>query len=149
MVYKERVMKCTEVQEHLSAWLDREVPEELRPRLAEHLAACPACRAELAALERLDAALAGLEAPEPRRDLAAGVLRRLPRPTPLWFRSLALAACLLLGIFLGGSLTGTLYPGMKPANGNGDVASLEILQDYPQGSVGGAFSYQGDEENSA
>lgn len=149
MVYKEHVMKCTEVQEHFSAWLDGEVAEELRPRLAEHLAVCPACRAELAALKRLDAALAGLEAPEPPWDLAAGVLRQLPRPTPFWFRSLALAACLLLGIFLGGSLTGTLYPGMEPANGNGDAASLEILQDYPQGSVGGAFSYQWDEENSA
>lgn len=142
-------MKCNEVQEHLSAWLDGEVPEELKPRLAEHLAFCPACQAELAALARLDAALAGLEAPEPRQDLAAGVLRRLPRPTPSWVRSLALAACLLLGIFLGGSLTGTLYPGLEPANGNGDVASLEILQDYPEGSVGGVFFYQGDEDNSA
>jgi anti-sigma factor RsiW len=143
-------MKCNEVQEHLSAWLDGESPEELRPQLAEHLAACPACQAELAALERLDAALADLEAPGPPEDLAAGVLRRLPRPTPTWVRSLALAACLLLGIFLGGSLTGTLYPGTKPAVSNGDVVSnLEILQDYPQGSVGGAFFYQADEDNSA
>jgi anti-sigma factor (TIGR02949 family) len=147
MVNREDVMKCYEVQEHLSAWLDGEVPEDLRPRLVEHLAACPACQAELAALERLDAALAELEAPAPR-DLAAGVLRRLSRPTPSWVRSLALAACLVLGIFLGGSLTGTLYPGIyAPAHGNGEVASLEIFQDYPQGSVGSAFSYQGDEEN--
>lgn len=149
MVNREKVMKCTEVQEYLSAWLDGEVPEELRPQLAEHLAACPTCRAELAALARLDAALAGLETPEPRRDLAAGVRRQLPRPASSWVRSLALAACLLLGIFLGGSLTGTLYPGLEPANGNGGVASLEILQDYPEGSVGGTFIYQGDEDNSA
>ena len=141
-------MKCTEVQEHLSAWLDGEVPEELRPRLADHLAACPVCQAELTALERLDAALAELEAPVPR-DLAAGVLRRLPRPTPSWVRSLALAACLVLGIFIGGSLTGTLYQGIQPANGNGELAQLEIFQDYPQGSVGGAFSYQGEEDNNA
>jgi anti-sigma factor RsiW len=144
-------MKCNEVQEHLSAWLDGEISEELRLRLAEHLAACPACQAELASLERLDAALAGLEAPGPRPDLAAGVLRRLRRPTSPWVRSLALAACLLLGIFLGGSLTGTLYQGTQidKANGNGDVVSMEILQDYPQGSVGGAFFYQADEDNSA
>lgn len=142
-------MKCTEVQEHLSAWLDGEVPEALRPRLADHLAACPVCQAELAALERLDTALAELEAPVPQ-GLAAGVLRRLPRPTPSWARSLALAACLVLGIFLGGSLTGTLYQGIQPAfNGNGEIASLEIFQDYPQGSVGGAFFYQADEDNSA
>ena len=141
-------MKCTEVQEHLSAWLDGEVPEELRPQMSEHLAVCPVCQAELAALERLDAALAELEAPVPR-DLAAGVLRRLPRPTPSWVRSLALAACLVLGIFIGGSLTGTLYKGIQPANSNGEIAQMEIFQDYPQGSVGGTFSYQGEEDNNA
>ncbi|MEJ2071113.1 MAG: zf-HC2 domain-containing protein [Syntrophobacterales bacterium] len=140
-------MKCTEVQEHLSAWLDGEVPEELRPRLADHLAACPVCQAELAALERLDASLAELEAPPASRDLAAGVLRRLPRPTPSWVRSLALAACLVLGIFIGSSLTGTLYKGIQPTNGN--LTQLEIFQAYPQGSVGGAFFYQGEEDNSA
>jgi len=141
-------MKCSEVQEHLSAWLDGEVPEELRSPLSDHLSACPVCQAELAALKRLDAALAELEAPAPR-DLAAGVLRRLPRRTPSWARSLALAACLVLGIFIGGSLTGTLYKGIQPANGNGDLVKLEVFQDYPQGSVGGAFSYQGEEDNNA
>jgi hypothetical protein len=77
------------------------------------------------------------------------VLRRLPHRVPAWVRSLALAACLLLGIFLGGSLTGTLYQGRQPGISNGDTVSLEILQDYPQGSVGGAFYYQADEDNSA
>jgi anti-sigma factor RsiW len=142
-------MKCLEVQEHLSAWLDGEVPEKLKPRLADHLASCPACRAELAALERLEAALGELEVPAPR-GVAAGVRRRLPRPRSSWHRSLALAACLVLGIFLGGSLTGTLYPGPTTADSNGnEVASLEIFHDYPQGSLGGAFSYQGEEDNGA
>ncbi len=143
-------MKCLEVQEHLSAWLDGEIPEELKPRLADHLASCAACRAELAAWERLEAALGELEVPAPR-DVAAGVRRRLPRPRSSWHQSLALAACLVLGIFLGGSLTGTLYQqGVATAPGNGtEVASLEIFQDYPQGSLGGAFSFQGEEDNGA
>jgi anti-sigma factor (TIGR02949 family) len=144
-------MKCNEVQEHLSAWLDGELPEELRPAVAAHLDECPDCQAELAALERLEAALTELEAPVPQ-NLAAAVRRRLPRPASPWRQSLALAACLVLGIFLGGSLTGTLYPAMKSANGNGygnEVASLEIFQDYPQGSLGGAFSYQAEEDDSA
>jgi anti-sigma factor RsiW len=140
-------MKCREVQEYLSAWMDGEAPAGLRHPLAEHLAGCPACRAELAILERLDAALAGLEAPAPR-DLAAKVRRRLRRPASSWLQSLSLAACLVLGIFLGSSLTGTLYPGF--ANGiTNEVATLEIFQDYPQGSLGGAFSYQGEEDSSA
>lgn len=142
-------MKCNEVQEYLSAWLDGEVPEGLRQGLADHLSGCPACQGELAALERLDAALAGLEVPVPQ-GLAAKVRRRLPRPASSWRQSLALAVCLALGIFLGSSLAGTLYPGGAPVNGiANEVASLEIFQDYPQGSLGGAFSFQGEEDTSA
>jgi anti-sigma factor RsiW len=140
-------MKCSEVQEYLSAWMDGEIPEGLSRRLADHVAGCPACRAEQAALARLDAALAGLEAPVPQ-GLATKVRRRLPSPAIPWFQSLALAVCLVLGIFLGSSLTGTLYP--ASANGiTSEVANLEIFQDYPQGSLGGAFSYQGEEDSSA
>jgi anti-sigma factor RsiW len=143
-------MKCNEVQEHLSAWLDGEVPEGLRQRLADHVAGCPACQAELEVLERLDAALGGLEVPVPR-GLADKVSRRLPRPVASpWVQSLALAVCLALGIFLGSSITGSLYPVTASPNGiANDVAYMEVFQDYPQGSVGGAFSYQGEEDGSA
>jgi anti-sigma factor RsiW len=145
-------MKCIEVQENLSAWLDGEVLEGLHQGLADHLAGCEACRAELKVLERLDAALGGLEVPVPR-GLADKVSRRLPRTaTSPWVQSLALAACLALGIFLGSSLTGTLYPWPQSTSTNGitnDVAYMEIFQDYPKGSLGGAFSYQGEEDGSA
>jgi anti-sigma factor RsiW len=143
-------MKCSEVQENLSAWLDGEVPEGLHRRLADHLAGCPACRAELEVLERLDAALGGLEVPGPQ-GLAAKVIRRLPRPVASpWIQSLALAVCLALGIFLGSSLSGALYPWPATANGvTSDVTSLGVFQDYPQGSIGGAFSLQGEEDSSA
>jgi anti-sigma factor RsiW len=143
-------MKCKEVQENLSAWLDGEVPEGLQQRLADHLAGCPACRAELEVLERLDAALAGLEVHVPH-GLAAKISQRLSRPAASpWIQSLALAVCLALGIFLGSSLTGTLYPWPATTNGvTNDVAYMGVFQDYPQGSVGGAFSYQGEEDSSA
>jgi len=143
-------MKCNEVQEHLSAWLDGEVPEGLRQRLADHVAGCPACQAELEVLERLDASLAGLEVPVPQ-GLAAKVSRRLPRPAASrWVQSLALAVCLALGIFLGSSLTGTLYSVTASTNSiTNDAAYMEVFQDYPQGSLGGAFSYQGEEDSSA
>jgi anti-sigma factor RsiW len=145
-------MKCSEVQENLSAWLDGEVPEGLHQRLADHLTGCHACQAELEVLERLDATLGGLEVPVPR-GLAEKVSRRLPPPAiSPWVQSLALAACLALGIFLGSSLTGTFYPWPATTNGNGitnDVAYMEIFQDYPRGSLGGAFSYQGEEDGSA
>lgn len=142
-------MQCLEVQEHLSAWLDGEAPEELHGAVAAHLAECPACRAELKVLERLDAALAGLESPAPR-GLAEKVRQQLPRPASPWRQSLALAACLALGIFLGGALTGSFYPTPATLNGNGnDVASLEVFQDFPQGSMGTVISYPQEEGNGA
>jgi anti-sigma factor RsiW len=142
-------MQCREVQAYLSAWLDGEVPEGLRQPLADHLAGCPACQAELSILKRLDAALAGLEVPVPQ-GLAAKVVRRLPQPASPWRQSLALAVCLALGIYLGSSLTGTFYPVTAPTNGiTSEVANLGVFQDYPQGSLGGAFSYQGEEDGSA
>ena len=140
-------MQCPEVQEHLSAWLDGEIPKELQAALTMHLAGCPDCRSELEALERLDAALGRLEAPAPQ-GLADKVRRRLPRPASPWRQSLALAACLVLGIFLGGTLTGSLYLGPVPANGN-ELTSLEVFQDFPQGSLGTAVSYQFEEDDSA
>ncbi len=144
-------MGCHEIQEQLSAFIDLEVGEELRRQITSHLAGCPACRAELEALERLEAALAGLEAPVPQ-GLAEKVRGRLPRPAASWRQSLALAACLALGIFLGGTLTGSLYPTPTALNSNGNgngVASLEVFQDFPQGSLGTAVSYSQDEDSGA
>ena len=144
-------MECSEIQEQLSAFLDQDLTEDLRLQITRHLASCPACQAELAALERLDAALIELEVQAPP-GLAAGVRRRLPRPASPWRQSLALAACLLLGIFLGGTLTGSLYstPAALNSNGNGNgVASLEVFQDFPQGSLGTAVSYSQEEDSGA
>lgn len=140
-------MTCGEIQEQLSAWLDGELPEELKNLVAAHLQGCARCRRELAALERLSAAFQLLVV-EPPRDLVPLVRRRLRRPLVAWAHNLALAACLVVGLFVGGTLTGTLYPGSgalsPPEN---DWVSLEILQDYPSGSVAGTFFYAGEEEN--
>ena len=40
-------MNCLEAQENLSAYLDRELPEDVRRKMDEHLAGCAACRDEL------------------------------------------------------------------------------------------------------
>lgn len=144
-------MKCPSVQDHLSAYLDAEVPEELRRELEAHLEACAACRAELALLQRLDLAFAELPLPA-SPDVTQRVLARVRRPAPPWWRSLSLAASLVLGLVLGGALTGNLYPyATPPANGNGEVLAFEdVLREFPQGSfVGTVISYQDDEENSA
>jgi anti-sigma factor RsiW len=137
-------MQCPEIKELLSAWLDGETPAAESAAVAAHLEVCPSCRREAAVLQRLDEALGGLTAPGPG-DLAAKVRARLSRPRP-WYRSLALAACLVLGLGLGGGLTRYLYA--PPGNGElQELAGLDIFQDFPQGSLGTAISFPGEEDN--
>lgn len=144
-------MKCHNVQDRLSAYLDGEVTEGLSRELAAHLQACAACRAELALLNRLERSLAALSAPAPP-DIAEKIISRLRRPARPWWRSLSLAASLILGLTLGGALAGNFYPySLNNANGNGaEVVALEdAFRDFPQDSWGRLISYQDDEEISA
>ncbi len=144
-------MNCHKVQDHLSPYLDGEVPEELRLEMEVHLKGCAACQTELALLRRLDRAFETLPAPAPP-DVAHRVLSRLRRPAHPWWRSLSLAASLILGLALGGALAGNFYPNsIYKANGNGgEILALEdVLRDFPQGSWGGAVVYQDEEESSA
>jgi predicted anti-sigma-YlaC factor YlaD len=89
------------------ALLDDHVDGALAPAdeaaLGEHLAACPACRAERDALRALSAEARALpEAVEPSRDLWPGIAARIEAPVkrPWHARPLALAvaAALLVGV---------------------------------------------------
>jgi anti-sigma factor RsiW len=139
---------CEQVRERLSAWLDGELEARERREAAAHLESCPGCRAELALLSRLDAALGTLEAPLPSR-LPEKVLARLRPRRRYWWQSLAMAASLVLGIALGSILARDYYPyTTATANGDGEVLALEEFHDFPQGSLGAVMvSYQGDEIN--
>jgi anti-sigma factor RsiW len=141
-------MAVDRVRERLSAWLDGELTAEERREVAAHLEGCAECRRELAALERLDAALGSLEAPTPAR-LADRVLDRVQPRRRYWWQSLAMAASLVLGIVLGGTLARDFYPYPTAiSNGNGEVLALEEFHDFPQGSLGAVMvSYQADESN--
>jgi anti-sigma factor RsiW len=57
-------MRCKNVNKHLTAFLDGELPNRLRGRLEAHLADCGNCRAERDTLERVRHAMDGMEAPE-------------------------------------------------------------------------------------
>ena len=144
-------MNCREAQAHLSLYLDGEASEERRQELKTHLEVCPACRAELAMLSRLDQALAELAAPPPP-DVTQRVLGRVRRPALPWWRSLALAASLVLGLTMGGALAGNFYsyyPAKANGNGGEVLAMEDVFRDFPQGSWGGAIVYQDEEENNA
>jgi anti-sigma factor RsiW len=139
-------MGCQEVRQQLSAWLDHELDTAASAALAAHLDSCEACRKQWRQLEALEAALGNLAAPEPP-GLAEKVLART-RPPRRWVQSVALAACLVLGIALGGSMARTFYAPAAPNGTGSETASLDVFQDFPQGSLGTIVaSYQPDDNN--
>jgi len=88
--------------EQLSAFVDGEAAAEETARISAHLAACPACRDQHAALLAVEQTLAQLRTPEPAPDLLWDLRRRLAAPAPRHYRwtwaaglaALALAAVL-------------------------------------------------------
>jgi anti-sigma factor RsiW len=144
-------MNCHNTQNLLSAYLDGEVRPDISREMEAHLQACAACRAELGLLQQLDRSLATLPAPAVP-DVTFRVLNRVRRPARPWWRSLSMAASLVLGLVLGASLAGNFYPNsLYLVNDNAEVLALEeVLQDFPQDSWGRSLlSYQDDEENGA
>jgi predicted anti-sigma-YlaC factor YlaD len=141
-------MECQAVQTQLSAWLDDELSEATGAMLTAHLAKCEACREEWRQLTALDDALGNLAAPAPMGLAEKVVLRvRQPRRRSGW-QAAALAACLVLGIALGGTMARTFYGGAASNEAGAEVASLEVFHDFPQGSLGAVVaSYQPEEGN--
>jgi anti-sigma factor (TIGR02949 family) len=107
-------MECRKIQECFSAYLDGELAQAQAELVARHLQVCPRCQQEYQAWQRLWESLAAEPVQAPT-DLTARVLARLPgnRPQP-WWRHLALAASLLIGIFLGGRLGFDLHQTILP-----------------------------------
>ena len=100
-------MKCERVRDNLAEYQLGGLGEEWRGEIARHLEGCADCRAELAALERLDDLLTPAERVGAPADLWSRIQPRLqPRRAP-WWQSLlasprpaiaAAAAMLLAGV---------------------------------------------------
>ncbi|MEJ2673036.1 MAG: zf-HC2 domain-containing protein [Deltaproteobacteria bacterium] len=140
-------MECQEVRQLLSAWLDDELDADTGAALAAHLDRCETCWREWRELRALESALGGMTAPPPV-GLPEKVLSRVkPRRRP-WLQSVALAACLVLGIALGGTMARSFYAPAASSPTEAETASLEVFQDFPQGSLGTVVaSYQPKEGN--
>ena len=141
-------MECQEVREQLSAWLDGELDEATEAALAEHVDMCEACQREWRQLTALESALGQLTAPVPL-GLAEKVLAQVQRPRRRqWWQSVALAACLVLGVSLGGGMARSFFAPAASGQTEVEVASLDVFQDFPQGSLGTIVaSYQPDDGN--
>jgi anti-sigma factor RsiW len=141
-------MECQAVQAQMSAWLDDELDAAAEAALTAHMEGCEACRREWRQLTALDAALGNLTAVAPTglAEKVAAQIRR-PRRRSGW-QSAALAACLVLGIALGGTLARGFYGTAVSSETGAEVSSLEVFHDYPQGSLGAVVaSYQPEEGN--
>lgn len=130
--------------EDLSAYLDGELPVEVRQRMAAHLASCAACASRYADLEGLRADFAALPDERLGFDLSQVIrgriealpvrpeARRAPRWRPAnWHRLVpvgAAAASLSLGLFLGTSLTAPVA--VAPA-----MSALEVFAPIAPGGL--------------
>lgn len=104
------------VRASLANYLAKELYFYNSAEIDEHLAHCPACRAELAALAELDSALSVLPEETAPLDFAAGVTARIKNTPPstaaplkqrfpaklIFYRDLAAAAAAALVIFCSG-----------------------------------------------
>jgi len=126
-------MECRKIQEYFSAYLDDELPGPQAHLVARHLDVCPRCRQEYQAWQTLWDSLLVAPVPAPA-DLTARVLARLPgRPQP-WWRHLALAASLLVGISLGGKLGLDLHQIILPSQTDSQLA-WEVFEATPPNSL--------------
>lgn len=112
-------MNCGNVQNSLSAYIDRELTGEQMLSIRAHINRCPRCAQEHQELSALKAELVQLPSMEPRAELEREILQAInredseSRPVRLSFRSLgslvatsAVAAALALlayNVFFGGA----------------------------------------------
>lgn len=136
-------MECRTIHEYFSAYLDGELPAAKADLVTRHLEVCPRCRGEYQAWQQLWNLLAvePVHAPD---DLVDQVVSRLPgRRLPRW-RHLALAASLLVGIFLGGRLGLDLHQSILLGQSESAQLTWEGFEEAPANSLILLASYDND-----
>jgi len=153
-------MQCEQAHEHLSAYLDGELPASLASAVRAHVASCPDCRRTLEELRATAALLGRLPVHAAPEGLADDVLREIehrmlaPDPsadTPApertlavhrprrWPRVLAVAACAALATGIGlMAYMGTMLPDRPAATGPGSDALALRAGRHPGEAMKGA-----------
>lgn len=130
--------------ELISAALDGELTAQERQELDGHLSRCPRCAALFGELSAQSAALRELDCPMPEglyKDIMGGLPEQAAAPVPTrgkrWGRWAALAACVALVIFAGGTLAPRLG-GRTGSDTSGNMAPPPALEGIAPRSAEGA-----------
>lgn len=153
-------MRCEDVQHLLEPFAAGDLPAADRQPVEAHLAACAGCRAKLAEIDLLTAALSGTQAPPVPSGFAARVMAAARQPQEAefiqgwnllrWWRvtstpmHAATAAVLVLGLAIGIALGWTAAPMRSPFSAETQADPLAVYQlDYlgeaPSGSLAESY----------
>lgn len=126
--------ECEAFADLLDAQADGALPPATARAVAAHLAACPGCAAEVAAIGALRAELAALPRPEPPPGLSARIRAALPAPPPRVRerRALGLVAAGLAGLVVGTAA------GWTARQGGESLATHDLLAAHRRGLLGSA-----------
>lgn len=125
---------CEQIRSRLDDYLDGALAAEEAGEIRAHLADCPACEEQVRRARQLQLRLRNLPAPQPEDGFADRQFRQLwereaqsgrGRGFSRLFRDPALAAALLLGLFLGGAVTQWFGTGSPEPGSPVRVVTLE------------------------
>jgi hypothetical protein len=127
-------MDCRTVHDHLSTYLDRELPQQTRALLDAHFEACPPCRTALAQLEAVTSWVGDWPRIEPSAAFLQQVcerVERLPQPSRVGlFRRLAgtlpLQAAAALIVVVSAALVWQTAPSLWRGQGQGTAPPARV-----------------------
>ena len=146
-------MKCSQVQEKLSAYLDREISNEEKGRIDDHIKTCKICREELASLTELNSTLDTLESIEIPPYFRTRVKQRIKdhasqipvieRIRRIFF-PLVTTAVLVISLLVGNYIGRSLYQDIAESSiqESSEIAGtfgLGSLSEFPEGSLSDVF----------
>ncbi len=153
-------MKCHQVQERLSAFQDNELNPQERARVSDHLESCPACRRQLAEMEKAWQALGDLKEILPDPGFYGQLVEKIKESSETrsalsfrwlfqffsspWAASTILVTGILLGTFLGNIIVRSeLLPFQQNQTTHSQAAneafSLKAFDPIPPGTLGDKY----------
>jgi anti-sigma factor RsiW len=149
-------MKCSQVQERLSAFQDGELKPQEQERVSDHLENCPACRERYAEMEKVWQALGDFKEILPEPGFYGQLVKKINESSetrsPAGFQwlfqffsspsatSTLLIAGILIGTFLGSILAKSdLFPFQQSQASHSQAAievfSLKVFDPIPPGTL--------------